>query len=136
MKLKFWILDVNYGLVGSIPEIRLWGIAEDGSRIVVLDRSFRPYFYLLVEEGREEDVKRTVEKHASRFRILKVEVVDKRYFGRPVKALKVTCQIPKDVPRIREELARLPGVKEVLEADIRFYMRYMIDNDIYPSAWH
>jgi len=136
LKLKFWILDVNYGLVGSIPEIRLWGIAEDGSRIVVLDRSFRPYFYLLVEEGREEDVKRTVEKHASRFRILKVEVVDKRYFGRPVKALKVTCQIPKDVPRIREELARLPGVKEVLEADIRFYMRYMIDNDIYPSAWH
>ena len=136
MKLKFWILDVNYGLVGSIPEIRLWGIAEDGSRVVVLDRSFRPYFYLLVEEGREEDVKRTVEKHASRFRILKVEVVDKRYFGRPVKALKVTCQIPKDVPRIREELARLPGVKEVLEADIRFYMRYMIDNDIYPSAWH
>ena len=136
MKLKFWILDVNYGLVGSIPEIRLWGIAEDGSRIVVLDRSFRPYFYLLVEEGREEDVKRTVEKHASRFRILKVEVVDKRYFGRPVKALKVTCQIPKDIPRIREELARLPGVKEVLEADIRFYMRYMIDNDIYPSAWH
>lgn len=136
MKLKFWILDVNYGLVGSIPEIRLWGIAEDGSRIVVLDRSFRPYFYLLVEEGREEDVKRTVEKYASRFRILKVELVDKRYFGRPVKALKVTCQIPKDVPRIREELARLPGVKEVLEADIRFYMRYMIDNDIYPSAWH
>ena len=136
MKLKFWILDVNYGLVGSIPVIRLWGIAEDGSRIVVLDRSFRPYFYLLVEEGREEDVKRTVEKHASRFRILKVEVVDKRYFGRPVKALKVTCQIPKDVPRIREELVRLPGVKEVLEADIRFYMRYMIDNDIYPSAWH
>jgi len=136
LKLKFWILDVNYGLVGSIPVIRLWGIAEDGSRIVVLDRSFRPYFYLLVEEGREEDVKRTVEKHASRFRILKVEVVDKRYFGRPVKALKVTCQIPKDVPRIREELVRLPGVKEVLEADIRFYMRYMIDNDIYPSAWH
>ncbi|HFC49596.1 MAG TPA: DNA polymerase II [Thermofilum sp.] len=136
MKLKFWILDINYGLVGSIPEIRLWGIAEDGSRAVVLDRSFRPYFYLLVEEGREEDVKRTVEKYASKFRILKVEVVDKRYFGRPVKALKVTCQIPKDVPRIREEFARLPGVKDVLEADIRFYMRYMIDNDIYPSAWH
>jgi len=136
LKLKFWILDINYGLVGSIPEIRLWGIAEDGSRAVVLDRSFRPYFYLLVEEGREEDVKRTVEKYASKFRILKVEVVDKRYFGRPVKALKVTCQIPKDVPRIREEFARLPGVKDVLEADIRFYMRYMIDNDIYPSAWH
>ncbi len=136
VRLVFWILDVNYEVVGGVPEVRMWGIDSEGRRVVVLDRSFRPYFYVLPEPGREEEVAERLKRIGKKYGLLSVEIVNRKYFGRPVKAVKVTCQIPKSIPDFREAAARLPGVREVLEADIRFYMRYMIDNDVYPCAWH
>lgn len=136
-KLRFWVLDVNYEMVGDVPEIRIWGISEGGERVVVLDRSFRPYFYVLPRSEEEiGDVLSRIGKLKARYRILKAEVVERKYFGRPVKVIKVTCQVPRLVPEIREEASRIPGVLDVLEADIRFYMRYMIDMGIFPSSWH
>lgn len=136
-KLRFWILDVNYEVVGEIPEIRLWGIDDKGNRVIVIDREFRPYFYVLPEkEEYVDELAEKIRKLGTKHKVLKVEVVERKFFGKPVKVLKVTCQIPAHVPYLREEVADLKGVKDVLEADIRFYMRYMADNDIYPSAWH
>ena len=135
MKLTFWLLDVNYEVTNEVPEIRLWGIDQEGRRVVVLDRSFKPYFYVLPKEGVPvERLKQKVSGMSSK--IIKVEVVDKKYFGKPLKALKVTCKLPSHVPKLREDVTKLEGVGEVLEADIRFYMRYLIDNQIYPCAWH
>lgn len=136
MKIKFWILDVNYDVIGGVPEVRMWGIDEKERRVVVLDRSFRPYFYVLAEEGFEDEVAKRISNIGKKYKLINIEIVDKKYFGKPVKAIKVTCQIPRDIPEFREAVARLPGVREVLEADIRFYMRYMIDNNVYPCAWH
>ncbi len=137
VKLKFWILDVNYDVVGEVPEVRLWGIDDSGRRVVVIDRSFRPYFYARLGSSTDVDlVIKSIKRLAGRYKILKIEPLEKKYFGKPVKVLKITCQIPKLVPQLREEVAKIKGVEEVLEADIRFYMRYMIDNDIYPCAWH
>ena len=133
--MRFWLLDASYDVVGGAPEVRLWGIADDGRRIVVVDKSFRPYIYVLPKG----DVKRVVERisrYANKYNILSIERVSKKYFGRPVEALKITLASPRIVPQLREAIARLEGVEEVLEADIRFYMRYMIDNDIHPCGWH
>ena len=128
VNVKFWILDVNYSVVGGIPEIRMWGIDSEDRRVVVIDRSFRPYFYVLPEPGKEEVVAERLRRIGKRYKLLSIEVVDRKYFGEPVKALKVTCQIPAQIPDFREEAAKIPDVREVLEADIRFYMRYMIDH--------
>ncbi|RLF16497.1 MAG: DNA polymerase II [Thermoprotei archaeon] len=137
-KITFWILDVSYGVVGGIPEVRMWGIAEDGRRIVVLDRHFRPYFYVLPE--RNADIDSLIRSLKARLRgrhpILGIDIVERKYFGEPVKVLKITCSIPEDVKYYREIASEVPGVREVLEADIRFYMRYMIDNHVWPCAWH
>jgi len=134
-KVVFWLLDASYDMVDGVPEVRLWGITPDGRRVVVLDRSFRPYVYVL-PKGNPDEVAEEVARRAAKYKVLGVEVVDKKYFGRPVKAIKVSISSPRDVPKLREDLAEIPGVEDVLEADIRFYMRYMIDNDLYPCGWH
>jgi len=138
LRIVFWLVDINYDVVNDIPEIRLWGITNDNRRVVVLDRSFRPYFYVLPKDSRK--IKQLAEKikkvYSVKYKVLKVETVSRKYFGKEVKLLKVTCQIPALIPKIRDELSSLREVKEVLEADIRYYMRYMIDNNIVPSAWH
>ncbi len=135
--IKFWLLDINYDLVGNIPEIRLWGIDNEGKRIVVIDRNFRPYFYILPKNRVILDkLFNQVKNVLSKYGLENIEVVERRYFGKPVKVIRVTLQNPRKVPNARMEVSKINGVEEVLEADIRFYMRYMIDNNIYPSSWH
>ncbi|RLE56141.1 MAG: DNA polymerase II [Thermoprotei archaeon] len=137
MRIRFWLLDITYDMVGDIPEIRMFGITDTGKRVVVCDRSFRPYFYVVPKQDVPMDaVLRGLKKLGLRAKVLSLDVVEKKYFGKPLKVVKVTCQRPPDVPTLREEARSLPFVQDVLEADIRYYMRYMIDNDIYPCTWH
>ena len=135
--LTAYVLDASYEVVGNEPHVVLWAVTEDGRRVLLRDRRFRPYFYVLPEEGADLDVLAENIRRLSKPRspIIRVEVVEKRYFGRPVKALKVTTVIPEYVREYREAVKRLAGVADVLEADIRFAMRYLIDNSITPCTW-
>ncbi len=133
MELTFWLLDVTYGIAGNTPELRLFGIADNGKRVLVLDRSFRPYFYVLPSGDTNavlNNVKRKLEG-----RVLNVEVVKRRLFGGEVDAIKVTATIPEKVRELRELAAEVPGVEDVLEADIRFSQRYLLDMGVKPSNW-
>lgn len=138
MELTFWLLDPSYTVVNGVPEVRLWGITDDGKRVMVRDRLFRPYFYVLPKEG--ADLEKLKEKilalSTSSQPILNVERLNKKYFGKPVEVLKVICRQPPSIPLYREKIAKLLDVSDVLEADIRFYIRYMIDNQVEPCGWH
>ena len=135
-QIVFWLLDINYEMVRDIPEIRLWGIDENNRRIVVLDRSFRPYFYVVPENEKYlESLPKEIEKRFPKD-ILHTEISSKDFFGKSISVIRIVCRNPKKIPSLRDDIAKIIGVKNVLEADISFYLRYMIDNDIYPSSWH
>jgi len=68
--------------------------------------------------------------------VISIEPVDKKFLGKPVKALKITTLIPEYVRKYREKIKQIPGVIDVIEADIRFSMRYILDKDIRPCGWH
>ncbi|MEM3628808.1 MAG: hypothetical protein QXE06_05505, partial [Candidatus Bathyarchaeia archaeon] len=51
MRVLFWLLDVNYEVKDHEPEVWLWGIDSTGNRVLVVDRGFLSYFYVVVEEG-------------------------------------------------------------------------------------
>ena len=132
------LLDSSYEVVGREPIIILWAIDESGRRIVLFDRRFRPYFYVLPKKGvNAEHVAgkiRALSKPKSP--IIDVSIVDKKYFGRPRKVVKVTTVLPEAVREYREEAKKINGVEDVLEADIRFAMRYLIDKHLYPFRWY
>ena len=137
MKIKLWILDVNYEIVSNEPEIKLWGITSEGKRALVKVKGFRPYFYAVPKNGVPiEEAIKSIKVLAAQYKILSVEKVKKRYYGKPLEVIKVTCKLPPSVPKLREAVAKLKAIEDVLEADIRFYMRYLIDKDVYPCAWH
>lgn len=133
MELTFWLLDVTYGVVGNTPELRLFGITNNDKRVLVLDRSFRPYFYVL-PSGDPSTVLANI-KRKLEGRMLGVELVKRRLFGGEVDAIKVTATIPEKVRELREIAAEIPGVEDVLEADIRFSQRYLLDMGVKPSNW-
>lgn len=137
-ELEFYLLDVTYDIVGNEPHIIMYASTRDGRRVVLRDRSFRPYFYVIlhVDADSASIASKIKTMSESSSPILKVESVDKYYYGRPVKALKVTTIIPESVRKYREKIKLIPGVREVVEADIRFSMRYILDKELRPCGWH
>jgi DNA polymerase I len=139
MKIQFWLLDINYEIVDGKPEVRLWGLDSNGNRVLVCDRTFFPYFYLLLEDSEKIDgvvneIERRKKEH--HLNIYKIEKSRKKFFGRDVDVVKVVCEDPDVLTEYAESMAKIKGVKDHLEDDIRFSMRYIIDNDLSPCCWH
>jgi DNA polymerase I len=138
MKKTFWLLDVNYEVKDHQPEVWIWGIDEQEKRILIIDRNFLAYFYLLIKEG--EDPQAVIERIQTRKKdfpfLVKLEPVNRKFFGRPVKAIKVVCQDPDLIARYSKVFKKIKGVEKCLEDDIRYSMRYLIDNNVTPCGWH
>ncbi len=137
-KLRFTLLDSTYELRGPAPVVVLWGIDEKGRRVVLLDEKFRPYFYALVKQDYSGSLELQRIRMLSKARspIIDLRIVDKKYFGKPRKAIKVTTVTPEYVREYREQVKRIEWVEDVLEADIRFAMRYIIDKHLFPFTWY
>ncbi|MEM2104566.1 MAG: DNA polymerase domain-containing protein [Candidatus Bathyarchaeia archaeon] len=138
MKITFWLLDVNYEVRDEEPEVWLWGVDASGNRVLIIDRSFIAYFYAIIKEGFDpSEAVREIKLRKAEFPfIVKAEVVEKRFFGKPVKAVKVYCRNPDLVAKYAKAFQKIEGVKECLEDDIRYSMRYLIDNGVVPCGWH
>ena len=67
---------------------------------------------------------------------MKTEVAQRRFFGKPVQAIKVYCKAATETGKLARQLRGLEAVEECLEDDIRIPMQYIIDNDMAPCAWH
>jgi DNA polymerase I len=138
LKKVFWLLDVNSETRAQKPEIWIWGIDDKGQRILIIERNFTPYFYLVVREGQDpQTVTQNIMNRKEEFlSVLKLELVTKKYFGKSVKAVQVFCQNPDVVSKYAKAMAKIEGVKESLEDDIRYAMRYIIDTGASPCSWH
>jgi len=136
MWVTFWLLDINYEAKNNIPEIWLWGIDDSEKRVLIIDRNFLAYFYAVVEESVDPvKVVEEIRKEQDPL-VVKVEVVERKFFGKPVKAIKVYCKNPDVIPKCSKAFRKLEGVKDCLEDDIRYSMRYLIDNNVVPCGWH
>ena len=51
LKLTFWLLDINPKIDDDAVELWLWGIDQNGCRVLVIDREVIGYFYAVVKEG-------------------------------------------------------------------------------------
>ena len=67
---------------------------------------------------------------------MKAEAVERRFFGKPVQAVKVYCRVATETGKLAKQLRSVEGVEDCLEDDIRAAMRYLIDNNLAPCNWH
>ncbi|OYT52093.1 DNA polymerase [Candidatus Bathyarchaeota archaeon ex4484_135] len=135
---RFWLLDLNYEVINHEPEVWLWGITDGGKRVLLIDKGYLPYFYAVLEEGADpEAVLERVRGLVKADPLMRsAELVERKYFGRPVRAIKVVCQDPEQLEKQAKKVAKVEGVKECLEDDIRYSMSYLIDKGLRPCGWH
>ena len=135
LKVNFWLLDVNQEVVDGLPEIRIWGLNENGKRILLIDKNFKPYFYVLPKK--EEDVNILAEKIKSELPdVVNVLVEEKKYFGKLVKAIKVILKTLEKIEYNVKNLTKNPLVKEILHDDLRYSSLYLIEQELKPCGWH
>ncbi len=120
------------------PVIRLWCKSEEGADFIVLDKNFEPYFYAFSSSPKSHDIegkKRQIEEIAiaredEAIRVKRVEFCQKKFLGVNQNGLKIFASHPRHVPLLREAISRV-GLT-VLEADILFAIRYLIDKQLRP----
>jgi DNA polymerase, archaea type len=128
---RFVLLDIDYITENDRAVIRLFGKLKgdgEGKSIIVLDKSFKPYIYVV-----PNDEERCIED-LNEFDVEMVGWARKRYMGETKDFLKVTLYHPQDVPKLRDKIRSLDSVMDIMEHDIPFYRRYLIDKAIFPMA--
>ena len=138
MKKIFWLLDINYEMKENKPELWIWGIDNEGKRILIIDRNFLSYFYLVLEEkANPQTIIEAIQSQKANYpSLVKLEGTEKKFFGKPVETIKVVVQNPDLVSKYSKDFKKLEGVKDCLENDIRYSMRYLIDHNVVPCGWH
>jgi DNA polymerase elongation subunit (family B) len=112
--------------------IRLFGVTKDNKKVIVLDPSLNPYFYVLINPEKSEKAinaatKMEVTAEERRIQPQKVEVVKRNFVGKPQTALKISVQQTGDIAALKEEAKKIPGYLDRVEVDISFTKRYLID---------
>jgi len=128
---KFVLLDIDYITEDDKAVIRMFGRIkgdEEGQSIIVLDKYFKPYIYVLPKDPEQ------CMTDLNEFDIELVGWARSNYLGETKDFLKVTLHHPQDVPKLRDKIRNLDSVMDILEHDIPFYRRYLIDKNIFPMG--
>jgi DNA polymerase, archaea type len=134
-KIQFFVLDLKYKTVNDKAEVYLFGKTNKGEKVILIDDSFEPYFYVIPKKGQQLNAKLEkirVEKDEDISEVTKTENVKKNYNGQEVDAIKVFTKLPRDIAVIREIIKDWEIIESINEYDIQFIRRYLIDKEILP----
>ncbi len=143
MEMKFIPIDYDYFDFEGKNFAKVFGRDEKGRRICVID-SFEPYFWAILKENlSEKKINETIERIKSisldvkgrNTKVEKVELKEKKFMGKIVKALKVYATNYKDLHDIADQL----GIPEIVKRrgyDLGFITSYIIEKKFLPMNWY
>lgn len=142
MRVSFCLLDLDYKEIDGKTAVILYGKTKDGRSVVVIDYSYRPYFYVLplnVEKAKRE-VETLLKKQ--NFKIEKIETEKKKFFGVEKKFLKIFCFRPADSHKARDIIKVLEAKRggsgniiDEFEYSVGFYRHYLVDKKFGCLDW-
>lgn len=139
-KISFYILDVDYRVIGPDVFVELYCRTESGEQMLLLDRSVKPYFLVELKSGEsssqymEKGLRIRNEIKGKTYSVISTELVRKIHFGSEKQLIKILVNEPSAVPSLREIFKSHEEVKEVYEADILFSRRYLVDKMVKPMV--
>jgi len=143
MKTKFIPIDYDYFDFEGKNFAKIFGRDKEGRRVCIID-DFEPYFWAILKEKiSEKKVKETIEYTKSlnfkangrKVEVKKVEIKEKKFLGKGVKALKIYGNNYKDLHEIADKL----GIDEIVKRrgyDLGFTTSYIIEKNLLPMNWY
>jgi len=136
-QISFFTLDITYKEIDNKAVIFLFGKTAKNEQVCVIDQNFLPYCY--VQPKKTNEINRIIDdlesiQEEKKDIVLKTETVKKKILGKEEQLIKIYTDLPKHIKIIREKAKKIEDVEKVLEADIPFEKRYLIDKKIIPLA--
>ncbi len=123
--------------------LRVIGRNEKGKRLCVIDR-FNPYLWAILKKGVNEkqikeairDIEKIKIKGTNRItKVIKTEIHDKNFLGKPVKAIKIFISNYKDAHEVADNLD-LPEIEARRGYDVPLLTKYIIESKLVPLRWY
>src|SRR3989338_10552467 len=142
-KTDFIPLDYDYFDFEGRNYIKIIGRNSQGKRLCVID-SCEVYLWAILKDSLEKDrISKLIEKikkiklniKGRQTKVENVELYDKNFLGKPVKALKIFATNYKDLHDIADKL----GIEEVEKRrgyDLSFITHYIIEKNFVPLCWY
>ena len=141
MKKKIQVIDADYRIEEGEVTVRCFGVSREGENILFLDKDFLPYLYAVPKEHEDIDgieeriIESEFEEEGEEIPVRGISQEKLKQGNEEVKVLKVHTSIPPKIPKLKNQLWDMKGIKECREFDIPFYKRYLIDKGIKPAEW-
>jgi len=141
MKFEFIPIDYDYFDFNGENYVRLIGRTEKGKKVCVVD-SYEPNFYVILKKGANPDkVLKKLEKievsKASRVsKVLRTEVLDKKFLGEDVKEIRIFVTNHKDAQDIASEIGDMDEIVARREYDIPIITKYIKEKGVEPLTWY
>jgi DNA polymerase elongation subunit (family B) len=129
MDLKFIPLDYDYKTIENKTYMLVYGKTSEGKSCCIMDEAIS-FFYVL-----SKNPEKLLKKTGKIKDIEKVEIVEKRYLEKPVKAIKVFCPY-NEITDIAHKIKKLDSGAETRERDISLVTRYIIEKKFKPLVWY
>ena len=139
MKTIFIPIDYSYFDFEGRNYAKIIGRGSDGKRICIID-SCPVYFWAILKNRLDErEIKKLIEKigkieldvKGRKTRVEKVELHDKNFLGKPVKALKIFATNYKDLHDIADKMG-FPEIEKRRGYDLGYVTHYIIEKNIIP----
>lgn len=143
MKTNFIPIEYDYFDFQGKNYIKIIGRDKKGKRICILD-TCPIYLWAVLKQGTKKEKIDSLTKKIEKIRldikgrktkVEKVEVKDKNFLGKKVKALKIYATNYKDLHDIANELD-FPEIEKRRGYDLGFVTHYIIEKKITPLNWY
>jgi len=136
--LRFFLLDIGEETTPQGSEIWLWGIDDKDRNVLIVDKSFKPYFYAIPKDGSSMDtISDTLSSSkADHGDVLDISVEEKKLISQTVKAVKITCTSTETLDATARRLSKRGLAQRILGNDLRYSSLYLYDRALIPCRWH
>jgi DNA polymerase I len=132
--LRFYLLDISGETTPQGSVIWLWGIDDTGKNVLIVDKSFKPYFYAIPKEDANPDILSSWQTDHTD--ILDISVEEKKLIGQTVRAVKITCTSTETLEATARHLSKRGLVQRIVGNDLRYSSLYLYDRGLIPCRWH
>jgi DNA polymerase, archaea type len=137
LKLDFWLLDLNHDAHEGRSAIWLWGVTHEDKRVLVIDGSFQPYFYLLPKKDQDVNkLRQNLERDKPHPAVDSVNIEKKKRLGEERLVLKVSCKEQDVLEKCARECVKRLDVEASFEEKIRYSIKYQNEFEIRTCQWY
>jgi len=143
MKTDFIPIDYNYFDFNGKNHAKIIGRNSEGKRICIIDTCDVYFWAILKDTLKKSQTKKLIKKFEKiklnikgrQTKVEKVELHEKKFLDKPIKALKIFATNYKDLHDIADKIVT-PEIKKRRGYDLGFITHYIIEKKLNPLNWY